>query len=117
MVKLKFFPLVAIILVATPTVAFAQISIPVPPRQPTTPLQQRRFQVQQIESEAEAQIEKLLTSEQQTQYKQARRQGAGVLDALDQIENLSPDQKTKINTIVRTASQRILDLTRQQQSR
>ena len=113
MVKLKFFPLVAIILVATPTVAFAQISIPVPPRQPTTPLQQRRFQVQQ----AEAEIEALLASEEQTQYKQARRRGAGILDALDQIENLSPDQKTKINTIVRTASQRILDLTRQQQSR
>jgi hypothetical protein len=117
MVKLNMISLVVTTLVATSAFSLAQdIPIPVPPPQrrpqPSTPIQQQRLQVQQIQSEAEAEIEKLLTPPQQTQYRQARRAGNGMLDSLDTIENLSPAQRTKINTIVRTASERILNLTR-----
>lgn len=115
MVKRNFFPLVAITLAATPIVAFAQTPGLRPPQQPT-PLQQRRLQVQQIESEAEAEIQKVLTGDQQTQFRRARLRGTGLLDSLDQVDNLSQDQQTKINTIVRNTSQRILNLTRRGRS-
>lgn len=117
MMKLNVVSLVATTLVATASFSLAQdIPIPVPPPQrrpqPSTPLQQQRLQVEQIQAEAEVEIEKLLTSDQQTQYRQARRSGNGILDSLDTIQSLSVDQKTKINRIVRTTSDRILNLTR-----
>ena len=122
MVKLNTVSLVAIAFTATASFSLAQdIPIPVPPPQrrpqPSSPIQQQRLQVEQIQSEAEAEIEKLLTPEQQTQYRQARRAGNNILDSLDTIESLSESQKTKINTIVRTASERILNLTRRRESR
>lgn len=117
MLKLNIFSLVVTTLAATSSFSLAQdIPIPVPPPQrrpqPSTPLQQQRLQVEQIQSEAEAEIEKLLTPAQQTQFRQARRSGTGILDSLDTIPSLSGEQKTKINRIVRTTSERILNLTR-----
>ena len=111
MVKLNFFGLIVITLAASPIVAFAQTPGLRPPQAPT-PIQQQRLQVQQIQSEAEAEIEKVLNQDQQAQFRRSRLRGTGLLDSIDELENLSEQQRTKINTIVRNTSQRILNLTR-----
>lgn len=116
MVKLDRIPLIfrAIAVVAwtaTPLVAFAQIPQgPPEPQSPAQAIQLQRAQIKQIEVEAQSQIEELLNPEQKDQYKWARRRGSGLVEGLDLVSNLSQDQQTKINSIVRDASRRILDL-------
>jgi hypothetical protein len=118
MIQQNLFRLVAILLAATCFIAEAQTSIAqLFPQAPTNQRnQQRRLQLQQIQTQTEAEIEKLLTPEQQVLFRQARRRGSNILDSVDSIENLSPSQRSKINTIVRNTSQRILELNRQRQS-
>jgi hypothetical protein len=116
MVNLNRIPLVvrAVAVVAwtaTPLVAFAQMpQAPPVPQSPAQAIQLQRAQVQQIEAEAQAQIEEVLNPEQKDQYKWARRRGSGLIEGLDLVSNLSQDQQTEINSIVREASRRILDL-------
>lgn len=110
MVKLNFCSLVAIAIAATPTVTFAQNRPAAPPPQAANPAQQRQLQVQQIKAQIETQIQEVLTSDQQIQYRQSRRRGTGILDTVDSLPNLSQEQKNKIDAIVRKGSERILQI-------
>lgn len=91
--------------VTTSKVTWAQVQ-----PSPAQRFQQQQLQIQQIKAQAETQIKALLTPEQLDEYKKARKKGAGMLDALDVVSNLSEEQQTKINAITRKASRAILDL-------
>ena len=106
MLKPNLIPLVAVALVATPIAAFAQNPQAAPGLQP---IQQQQSKVNQIEADALAEIEELLTPEQLNQYKRARRRGAGIIPGLEEIQNLSDKQQSEINRIIRNTSRRILD--------
>lgn len=93
--------------IATPS-TMAQV----PPIPIQRPQQQSQSPVRQIEAEAATQIEALLSSSQQNQYRTARRRGAGLVQALDAVENISEDQQSEINKITRRTSRRIMDLVR-----
>jgi len=95
---------VAAIILTTPSTALAQL--PQPPSQ----VQQQQSQINQIQAEAITEIEALLSPEQQKQYKSARRRGAGIIEGLNEVQNLSEDQQTDINKITRNTSRRILNL-------
>jgi hypothetical protein len=118
-VKRNLMPLVAVILVVTPTAALAQR----PPRPgsrqaPPPAIQQPQSQIAQIQKEAVAEIEALLTPEQLRQYKGARLyRGEGPFQALESIETISDEQQEQINAIMRKTSRRILDATRRKQPR
>lgn len=79
-------------------------------RQPDRAFQRRQSQIEQIEKRAASQIEAILTPEQQAQYKSARRRGAGVIDGLDAVANLTEEQQERIHRITRRTSQRIVEL-------
>jgi len=102
--------LVAVIILATPSIALAQFPQPPRPPQPPSPLQQQQARINQIQAAAVAQIEALLSPEQQNQYKSARRRGAGIVEGLNEVQNLSEDQRTDINEITRKTSRQILNL-------
>ncbi len=106
MMKLNLYLLVAVSLIATPSVALAQAPVPQQPQQ----IQQQQSKIREIEVEAETEIKAILSPEQQSDYQRARRRGAGLLEALDRVTDLSEEQQTQINTITRQASRRILDL-------
>lgn len=111
MVKLTLAPLFAVTIAATPLVALAQIpQQPPTPRSPASDSQQQRSRIEQLKAEAEDRIEAELTPEQQRQYRTARRRGAGLVQGLDQVTNLSEEQQTEINEIIRKTSEKILDL-------
>lgn len=111
MVKLNLMPLVAVTLALIPTVALAQTR-----RQPGSPqsappaIEQQQSRLDQIQKEAVADIEALLTPEQLSQYKGARLyRSEGPFEALESIQNLSKEQQNEINEIMRKTSRRILD--------
>lgn len=106
MVKSNLIPLVAVALAVIPLAAFAQNPQAAPGLQQ---IQQQQSKVDQIEADAVAEIEELLTPEQLNQYKRARRRGAGMIQGLDEIQNLSDKQQSQINRIIRNTSRRILD--------
>lgn len=111
MIKLNLYPLVAITLATTPVVALAQT--PQPPSSPPSPaqqIQQQQARIKQIEAEAQTQIEAVLTPEQQNQYRRVRRRGAGLIQGLDTVQNLTEEQLTEINAITRKTTRRLLDL-------
>jgi hypothetical protein len=92
----------------TPIVALAQFPMPqAPPQQQ----QQQQSPIAQIEAQAMNEILDLLTPEQQSQYKRARRRGAGIIAGLDEVEKISEDQQKEIKGIIRRASRRIMDAT------
>ncbi|MEP0886150.1 hypothetical protein NDI49_31945 [Trichocoleus sp. ST-U3] len=101
---------VAAIILATPSTALAQLPQSPRPPQPPSPLQQQQARINQIQAEAITQIEALLSPEQQNQYKSARRRGAGIVEGLNEVQNLSEDQRTDINEITRKTSRQILNL-------
>jgi flagellar basal body L-ring protein FlgH len=100
----------AAIILATPSTALAQLPQPSRPPQPSSQVQQQQSQINQIQAEAITEIEALLSPEQQKQYKSARRRGAGIIEGLNEVQNLSEDQQTDINKITRNTSRRILNL-------
>lgn len=97
------------IALATPIVAQAQFPLPQAP----PPVQQEQSQITQIEADAVAEILELLTPDQQKQYKTARRRGAGIIQGLEEVQDISEKQQREINSIIRKTSRRIIDATRQ----
>ncbi len=102
--------LAAAIILATPSLTLAQFPQPARPPQPPSQLQQQQSRINQIQAEAITQIEALLSPEQQNQYKSARRRGAGIVEGLNEVQNLSEDQRSDINEITRKTSRQILNL-------
>jgi hypothetical protein len=96
-----------IAIITSPLVALAQFPQP----QSAPPPQQQESPVARIESEAMNEILEILKPEQQTQYKRARRRGAGIIAGLEEVDNISEDQQKEIKTIIRRASRRIMDAT------
>ncbi|HEY9632514.1 MAG TPA: hypothetical protein V6D14_03855 [Coleofasciculaceae cyanobacterium] len=121
MVKLNIMLIVAVTLVTIPTVALAQTPrSPRSPRSPQSPgpqspgqiIQQQQSRIEQIQKDAVAQIEALLTPEQLRQYKGARLyKGEGPFQALESIQNISDEQQEQINDIMRKTSRQIIDAT------
>jgi len=109
MLNKNLIPLVTGIAITTsPLVALAQFPMPqAPPQQQ----QQQQSPIARIEAEAMNEILDLLTPEQQSQYKRARRRGAGIIAGLDEVEKISEDQQKEIKGIIRRASRRIMDAT------
>lgn len=86
----------------TSAIASAQLQRPSPP----SPSPQQRL-IRQIQTETETEIKSILSPDQQSQYQAARRRGTGMLDSLDDVENLTENQQRRVNEIVRKASRRV----------
>lgn len=112
MLNKNLIPLVTGIAITTsPLVALAQFPMPQAPPQQQQQQQQQQSPIAQIEAQAMNDILDLLTPEQQSQYKRARRRGAGIIAGLDEVEKISEDQQKEIKGIIRRASRRIMDAT------
>lgn len=108
---------------ATPLVAFAQASQPQPSTQAPQPQsspndrphivlsEKQQAQFEEIQRNAIAQIEKVLTEEQRTQFTAARVNGQG----LGGITNLTDPQKADIRKILEEANSSIGNILTQQQ--
>jgi periplasmic protein CpxP/Spy len=71
--------------------------------------QQQETQLTQLRSQTRAQMESILTPEQQNQLKAALARGEGMPNAIASI-NLSPEQKTQLQTIFQSTRTQMVNI-------